>query len=124
MPTLAQPRRLRPNERSLLEFLLTADFPERNPLKNQVEQVEVTEECDCGCGTVSLRVGGKDLQSAVPERTVVEAYGDGLEVLLFARDGLLSSLEIIGHGDARPLPYPLPDQLTLWVPPRAPSPNA
>lgn len=112
MPTLAQPRRLRPNERSLLEFLLAADFPERDTLRTQIEQVEVTEECDCGCGTISLRVVGAEPRN-IPEQAVVEAYGRGVDVLLFARDGSLSCLEIVDHGDARPFPYPTPSQLTL-----------
>lgn len=124
MPKLSQPRALMPHERSLLEFLLTATFPERDSLKSQVEQVEVTEECDCGCGTTSLRVVGAEPRNASPEQVVVEAYGTGVDVLLFARGGLLSSLEIVDHGDARPLPYPLPGQLTLWVPPRRPSAKA
>ena len=33
---------------------------------------------------------------------VVEAYGKGVDVLMFVRDDTLSSIEIVDHGDARP----------------------
>jgi hypothetical protein len=47
----------------------------------------------------------------------VEAYGKGVDVLLFVKEGLLRSLEIVDHGDARPLPYPSANDLQLWAPP-------
>jgi len=38
-------------------------------------------------------------------------------VLLFVREGYLSSLEIVDYLDVRPLTFPSPKELKLWVPP-------
>ena len=118
MPKLSQPRSLKPEERLLIEFLLSADFPERDDLKQQMDRVEVIEECDCGCGTADLRIKEVGTDAIGCEQIVVEAYGNDVDVLLFVRSGLLSSLEIVDHGDSRPLSYPTPSNLKLWVPPR------
>ena len=111
-----QPRRLASEERALLEFLLSAEFFGREELRAQLPRVEVTGTCECGCGTVDLTVKGQAARAICREPIPVEARGAGLDVLLFVRDGLLSSLEIVSYGDARPLPYPRPGDLSLWTP--------
>jgi hypothetical protein len=116
MAKFAQPRELKPNEKALIDFLLIADFPGRNELQQQVECVQVVGDCDCGCGTIDLAVTGPCVRAGCRERVPVEAYGDTITVLLFVRDGLLSSLEIVNCDDSRPLVYPSPDGLKLSVP--------
>jgi len=110
-------RGLNKKERELLEFMLTAEFLESEELKAQISQVAVCGQCDCGCGSVDLQVKGQSGHSVDKERIAVEAYGKGVDVLRLVRDGLLSSLEIVDHGDARPLAYPTPAGLKLWVRP-------
>jgi hypothetical protein len=118
-------RPLNPHEKALAEFLLSADFPGREELDQQLASAEAVSLCECGCGTINLRVVGASPRANCREPIPIEAYGDGIEVLLFVRDGLLASLEVVDHGDARPLPYPRPEQLKLWVPPqRKPSERA
>jgi hypothetical protein len=131
MAQLSQPRELRPAERAVIEFLLNADFAGRNELKEQLDCVEVVWECDCGCGTVNLRVKGSVGRAFTKEPIPVEANGHGLDVLLFVRGGFLRSLEILDHGDARPLSFPTVDSLTLrtspapkWNPPKPPEHSA
>lgn len=121
MRTYAQPRQLAPRERELLTFLLTADFPGKECLREQAKVVEAIGECDCGCGTVHLSVRRGAEPAAVRNQVPVEAHGKGIEALLFVRQGFLSSLEIVDYGDARPLTYPKPADLQLSVPPSAPS---
>jgi hypothetical protein len=113
MAHFAQPRQLKPNERALLEFLLSEDFPGRNELREQVGRIEVVGDCDCGCGSINLMVRNPVVRSVAREPIPVEAHGAGIDVLLFVRDGLLSSLEIVDHGDNRPLAYPSPSGLKL-----------
>lgn len=117
MGELPLPRELRKSERALIEFLLTADFPGRNELREQLDHVEVVWVCDCGCGTVNLRVRDFRKRAAAKEPIPVEARGSGFDVILFVRDGFLNSLEIVDHGDSRPLAYPSISGLELWVPP-------
>jgi len=41
----------------------------------------------------------------------------GVDVLLFVRDGLVKSMEIVRYGDTMPSSFfPTPDKLKLWVP--------
>jgi hypothetical protein len=111
------PRPLSSEELALAEFLLSVEFRGRDELHKQLESAQVTGTCECGCGTILIRVNGATDNAAATERVVVEAYGKGVDVLMYVRDGALSSIEIVDHGDARPLRYPRPEELTLWVPP-------
>jgi hypothetical protein len=117
MTHFSQPRELKPNERAMIEFLLTADFPGRDELREQVGCVGVVWDCDCGCGTIKMIVRNPVVRAVAREPIPVEARGAGIDVLLFVRDGLLASLEIVDHGNSRPLTYPSPSKLELWVPP-------
>jgi hypothetical protein len=113
-------RPLRADERALLAFLLSADFPGRHELRTQAETVIVTGECECGCGAIGLHVE-TGLHAANVEKSIpIEAYADALDVLLFTRDGYLTSLEIVFYAQTPERPYPRPEQLTLWARPRRP----
>ena len=111
------PRQLTSEESALAEFLLSIEFPGRDELRKQLRLAQVTGTCECGCGTILIRVNDATDKAVTTERVVVEAYGKGVDVLMFVRDGTLSSIEIVDHGNARPLRYPIPEDLTLWVPP-------
>jgi hypothetical protein len=111
------PRELSTDESALAEFLLSVEFPGRDELRKQLRFAQVTGPCEYGCGTILIRVNDATGKAVTTERVVVEAYGKGVDVLMLVRDGTLSSVEIVDHGDARPLRYPRPKELTLWVPP-------
>src|SRR5580704_11399470 len=98
MAKFSQPRALKPNERALMELLFTADFAGRTELKGQLDQAEVVGNCDCGCGTIDFSVKQPFVRAIAREPIPVEAHGTGVDVLLFVRDGILSSLEIVDHG--------------------------
>lgn len=112
------PRDLKPSERKLLEFMLTAEFPGKNELLRQMDTVKVIGECDCGCGTVDLGVGPLTPLAKTREPIAVEAHRSGLDVLLFVRGGRLALLEIVNYEEVPPLRYPSPEELELWVPPQ------
>jgi len=83
----------------------------------QLPLIQVTGDCDCGCGTVDLSVPDGIPPAPAREPIPVEARGVGVDVLLLVRAGLIQCLEIVTHGDARPISYPTPERLELWVPP-------
>jgi hypothetical protein len=104
-----------------MEFLLSAEFAGRDELRSQLDSVTAIGMCECGCGTVDLQVGESIARSGVESPVPAEAYGDLVDVMLFARNGFLSSLELVFHDDRLPRPFPKPSDLKLWVrPPRKP----
>ena len=117
MSRAVEPRPLSPQERALAEFLLSAEFPGCRELKLQLESAEVVGLCECGCGTVDLAIRGPAVRAVCSEPVPVEAYRSALDVLLFVREGVLGSIEIVDYEERRPLPYPRPEELKLWVPP-------
>ena len=103
-------RSLRREERALLDFLLSADFPGREELKRQAENVTVVGECQCGCGTIDLQVDPICAAAKLDKSIPIEACGDSLDVLLFAGHRFLQMLEIVYYGDPSEKPYPYPGQ--------------
>jgi hypothetical protein len=113
-------RPLTTNEALLLAELLAHEFEGVEQLRIQSRALTARRGCDCGCGTVEL-VPQDDApprsraQNPVPCEGVVRG-DDGTPiggVLLFVKDGLLSSLEVYetcGH----PLPLPTSDQVE-WM---------
>ena len=117
MTQTSQPRPLNAEERSLIEFLLSVDFPGRDELRRQLDAVEVVGGCDCGCGSLDLKVGGPAMSSQSESPIPVKAYNDAVEVLLFVRGDLLSYLEFVFMQDTGPMSLPKPSELQLWVRP-------
>ena len=117
MEKFLQPRELNKDERAMLDFLLSADFQGRTELRKQAESVQAVAVCECGCGTIDLKVSGMAARAFSKEPIPVEAHGAGVEVLLFVRDGFLRLLEVVDYGDSRPFPYPRVQSLKLWIPP-------
>jgi hypothetical protein len=104
-------RPLTDQERSLLTAILDQPFPESRDLLAQVEVAEAQRGCDCGCGTINLRVDGDagpvTLNSSLApgEAEVFSETGEpegGL--ILFVRDGYVTCLEIYSHGEPAALP--------------------
>jgi len=112
-------RQLHPEERALLDFLLSTDFPGRDELKKQTENITVVGECKCGCGTIKLQVDPNCVAAKLEKSIPIEAYGEALDVLLFAAAGFLGMLEIVFYADPPEKPYPRPEHLRLWPRPHA-----
>ncbi|MEV5962747.1 hypothetical protein AB0L70_13350 [Kribbella sp. NPDC051952] len=105
-------------ERALLDDLLAHDFAGVEPLREQARNVLAGKGCDCGCGTINLTPQDRDAPrstSSSPAEVEGRVLGaDGVDIgglLLFVRDGLLSSLEVYSYDE--PLPLPEPRQV-IW----------
>jgi hypothetical protein len=90
-------------------------FPGWDELKTQAAGAEDCRECHCGCGTVNRERKEPRTRAASREPVPVEAYREFLDVLLFVREGFLSSLEIMDDLDVRPVTYSSPKELKLRV---------
>jgi hypothetical protein len=106
------PRPLSPRESEILDFLLGADFPGVETLRTQARTARVVGQCECGCATVYLAVDpALPVASEVAQFDAVDAQSRSVcdwdpprELILFVKEGRLSSIEIVWYGDA-----PIPD---------------
>jgi hypothetical protein len=112
-----QARDLTPDERGVLDLLLTRRFQGRDALAAQARMVQTTgPSCSCGCPSFELRPDTTLPPADVAERMPTDAHGtdqggNPVGVLLFVDDGYLSEVEVYsvdGSGFAG-----LPDASTL-----------
>lgn len=111
------------NESALLNLLLSQKFPGARELRLQLTGLQAQQGCGCGCGTVNLRVD-TSLEAAPVTKQPVQGEADvrdqhgnwGGGLILFARRGYLSCLEIVNFTDD-PWPLPKPEQIRLRVNP-------
>jgi hypothetical protein len=120
MRAASAPRPLRPEESAALLALLNhADFDGRDSLLAQVDFARVVGYCGCGCATVDLAVDSaapaSSSGSPIPnEATVLGADGEPIGgVLVFVRDGYLTSLEVYDYGGVPISPFPPTSRLRL-----------
>jgi hypothetical protein len=105
-------------ERAILDFLLSIEFPGRDALSKQAGHARVVGRCHCGCATVNLAVDRDSVGPAqVVGRTPVDAMAreEGWGLILFVDDGYLSSLEIYSAAEEPPSMFPSP---SVFNPPR------
>lgn len=98
-------------ERELLDALLAHDFPGVEPLREQARNVLASKGCECGCGTINLLPQDQEASrstSSSPaevEGRVLDEQGQDIGgLLLFLRNGRLSSLEVYSHDEPLPMP--------------------
>ena len=117
------PRPLTGREAETLEFMLSAAFPGNEVLREQSSRAMVVEQCTCGCATIDFELTGNapvapEIQGAPLVQTRakdMDAHPAGL--MLFVRDGRLSSLEIVWYDESQMTgEFPAPD---FWEPPTA-----
>jgi hypothetical protein len=108
----------------LVAVLSHADFAGRTALLEQVDAARVVGGCDCGCATVDLAVENAPPSDAVAypipnEATVLDGDGDAIGgMLVFARDGYLTQLELYSYGHEPISPFPPVDRLSPTAVPR------
>jgi hypothetical protein len=102
------PRPLTDLERSVLEALLAADFPGVETLRVHARTVQVEGRCACGCPTIHF--------SSAPGRHRLVAEGEsdeGQDVLLFAGEQGLDSMESSWTTDSPPASFPPAEALRV-----------
>ena len=110
-------------ERGLLWWMVEHGTADPAAYRGQLPRLRVIGRCTCGCPTVELGVDGESPPADEVSRLVADAEGlspDGLPVgvLLFARAGVLSELEVYSASGEGPIRLPVPDTLTP-SPPRS-----
>jgi hypothetical protein len=86
---------------------------EADSLFVQIPDLLVSAQCDCGCPSIEFRVEGLSATaSIVAEADGRSPEGTALGVILWARAGRLSGLEIYDLGDATTVTLPRPERLS------------
>ncbi len=103
---IPEARELTSEERLLLEHLLRHGTREATAYLEQMPRVTVVSRCGCGCPTIDLAVGGQTAPPGSGSTILCDALGVSPEgvrfgIILHAREGLLSELEVYPtDGDA------------------------
>ena len=106
--------------------MLSADDPRIEPLREQAAAARVIGTCPCGCATIYLevdpakaRVATGLAHDAVNSHSCEHADLERVrELILFVKDGWLSSLEVVYYGASPPRLLPDPTEMeSPWVPP-------
>ena len=115
----ADRRPLTPRERSVLDLVLTADFPGAAELRVQVRTARVTGRCACGCPTIDLAVDDAAPVAGIDSRVAVEVdVADG-GLIVFVDEGRLSGLEYWSAADEPPAEFPPPERIRVVTAPLA-----
>ena len=115
--TIQDHRDLTSDERILLEWLLANGNTNAASFTSQVSQIKVVSRCACGCPTIDLAVGDEQEHAMGPSTVLADAIGyspEGVkvDVILHAREGQLSELEVVSHDDTTTFTLPKPE--ALW----------
>jgi hypothetical protein len=115
----ASPRPLNDDETAVLRFLLQPEFNGVEQLRAQLAGLRVVGKCDCGCPTVDFEVDANapasplaGSLSPVEARVSPEADEPVGDLILFIKNGRLSSMEYVFYTDKPPLRWPSPDRLS------------
>ncbi len=114
------PRPLAHRERALLDGALESLGPDAPRWRDQAARAVVVRVCECGCGTIDFGYPGEENPGVGAGVTVLadgiyEEGGLPFDVLLFAMEGRLSSLEIVPPARDSPKTYPESGRVK-WLP--------
>ena len=101
-------------ERELIGWLLrhAATTPDVDPFLAQIPDLHVVGMCGCGCPSIDFQVGGQDAVASI----IADAEGNSPEgiavgVMLWAREGRLSGLEVYDVEGDQQFRLPRPEML-------------
>jgi hypothetical protein len=115
------PRPLSSDELAILTWVLEHGLPEARTFFPQVEGIRASKWCDCGCPSIHLHVRDEAPIGICPFTLISDVLGKTIEdkrvgILLFQKDGRLSSLEVYETFDPIEGEWGLPvfDSLQTW----------
>jgi hypothetical protein len=107
------PRRITDEERDLLiaalERASVATFSAGN-LRETIPELMVIGRCECGCASITFSPPDEDISDMVADRLATDPTGESVGIILWARRGRFSELEIVGHSD---VPAGLPSAISV-----------
>ena len=116
--TTPAPRDLTFDERRLLEWLIANGNADASAFALQLPRVKVAARCTCGCPTLDLALGEKKTRTVGSSTILADAVGRSPEgvpvsVILHARGGEISELEVISLDETEVFGLPVPEMLEV-----------
>jgi hypothetical protein len=116
--TASEHRDLSREERRLLEWLLMNGDDKAAAYTSQLPQVRVVSRCACGCPTLDLALGERKSRTVGASTILADAVGHSpegvpVDVILHAREGELSELEVVSHDATKVFSMPTPETLRV-----------
>jgi hypothetical protein len=105
------PRALSDRERTLLDLLLSAEFSGADALRKQAQSTRVrglslSDPTVLLLEVTDIKAPRAETSHTVPVETKVRDTTPPQEILLFVKDGLLDSIELVTYGEERPRELP------------------
>ena len=116
--TIPDHRELTAEERRLLEWLLARGSSEGAEYVPQLMSLAVVARCTCGCPTLDLARGDRKSRTVGASTILADAVGQSPEgvpvnVILHAREGEISELEVISIDGTEVFSMPKPEVLEV-----------
>jgi len=101
---IVEERPLSDDERLLLTWLIEHGTPEAREFALQIERARVVGRCRCGCPTIDLGIDGVKTRTVGASQILADfrgwtPEGHSVGVILHAREGKLSELEVFSVAD-------------------------
>jgi hypothetical protein len=109
-------RALTRQERSVLERALASASVGGSdiPAAEQIDLLQVVGKCSCGCASVEfLHLEPGEIAKVVADGIGETAMGEQVGVIVFALEGRISSIEIVGYS-AGPAELPVASTVRGW----------
>ena len=116
--TVPEYRDLTSEEKLLLGWLINNGTPAASAYASQLPEVRVVARCTCGCPTLDLALGEKKTRTVGPSTILADVAGRSPEgvpvsVVLHAREGEISELEVISLDETQLFGLPTPEMLEV-----------
>ncbi|HEV2863300.1 MAG TPA: hypothetical protein VGX48_19960 [Pyrinomonadaceae bacterium] len=102
----------------MLGWLIANGTPAASAYASQLPEVRVVARCTCGCPTLDLAPGGKRTRAVGRSTILADVAGRSPEgvpvsVILHAREGEISELEVISLDETAVFGLPTPETLEV-----------
>jgi hypothetical protein len=116
--TISEYRDLTFEERRLLEWLIVNGNPEAPAYASQFSQVRVVARYTCGCPTLDFALGEKRFRTVGASTILADAFGHSpggvpVNVILHAREGEISELEVVSCDETKDFGMPTLEMLEV-----------
>lgn len=114
---MPDPRPIDTNERSILERVLSFEFPGAEGFRTQLDGLKASPGCECGCATINLHVDEEISQRSIDVTNPLPVTGVTADrlggVIVFQRHGWLTCMEIYNVGDDPIAAFPPADSISF-----------